>query len=49
MVSGASFSDPGWQGCPPPALARGEIDERYRTGDIKKDLATFLPLPYRCV
>jgi hypothetical protein len=49
MLTDASFSSTGWQGSPPPPLARNEIVHRWFSGEIQKDIASFLPLPYRYV
>lgn len=46
LITHGNFSKPGWQGRPPPKIALSVIVDRYLSGEIKKDLRTFYPLPY---
>lgn len=41
-----NFSKPGWQGVPPPKMARSLVLSRYQSGQIKDDIKAFFPLDY---
>jgi hypothetical protein len=47
ILEDGSVSSTGWQGSPPPKMARDAITRRYHTGEILHDLKTFHPVPYR--
>jgi hypothetical protein len=46
IITDGNYSKPGWQGVPPPKMARDLIMRRYASGEIKEDLRTFFPLEY---
>jgi hypothetical protein len=46
IVEDGRVTSTGWQGSPPPKVARDVILRRYFSREILQDLKTFRPVPY---